>query len=190
MFHCHNAVHEDNGMMGIFNVTKLADLGYKDLETGLEDPMDPRFRAKPYAGTNLDEIKRNTLPFFASLNAYPDPATLREVEDRYWSTRTPPSRDLTGPPTKASGAGGMMGGGGMESQTPTQGTVAADKPTAATTAPSMMSGGTGGMNGNGAMGSGNMGPSGVSGMTSGAGTPGSATGCSPHNSHHGGCRRR
>ncbi|QDS74756.1 hypothetical protein FKW77_001322 [Venturia effusa] len=107
MIHCHNAVHEDQGMMGIFNVTKLADLGYKDLETDLEDPMDSRFRAKKYTGTNLDEVKSKTLPFFASLNAYPDPAKVNEVEDRYWNTHAPPSGDLTGPVVKGGGKGRM-----------------------------------------------------------------------------------
>lgn len=108
MFHCHNAVHEDQGMMGIFNITKLADLGYRDLDSGLEDPMESRFRAKLYVGTNLEEIKSKTLPFFASLNAYPDPGKLDEVEDRYWGTRTPPSGDLTGPPAKGGGTGVTM----------------------------------------------------------------------------------
>lgn len=196
MFHCHNAVHEDKGMMGIFNVTKLADLGYKDLETGLEDPMDSRFRAKPYTTTNLDEIKSKTLPFFASLNAYPDPDKLAEVEDRYWSTRTPPSADLTGPPAKGGGMGGMMGGG-MGTQLPTKGNVVTEDPPTSTTSPSMVGTGMGGVNGTGAMGSGTMGGAGLTsagiagaGGLSGASTPGGPTGCSSHNSHHGGCRRR
>jgi hypothetical protein len=185
MIHCHNAVHEDNGMMGIFNITKLADLGYKDLETGLEDPMDPRFHAKPYTGTNLEEIKSKTLPFFASLNAYPDPAKVAEIEDRYWSTRTPPSGDLTGPPGQSSG---MMGG--MSSRTQPKSNTIVDNPTTPITSSLSIGtsiGGSGGMNGNSAMGSGNIG-GGV--MMSGASTSGGATGCSPHNSHHGGCRRR
>ncbi|TLD20840.1 hypothetical protein E2P81_ATG08504 [Venturia nashicola] len=207
MFHCHNAVHEDQGMMGVFNVTSLADLGYKDLETALEDPMDPRFRAKKYTGTNLDDIKSKVLPFFASLNAYPDPAKLAEVEDRYWSTRIPPSGNLTGPAVKG---GGMMGGGmGMQpaKPKPTPGTTSpsmmgsqpapkspdnmADVPQAASTSPSMTGTGAGGMNSNGAMGSGNMNGADMTGagvMMSGGNPPGGATGCTPHNSHHGGCR--
>jgi hypothetical protein len=111
MFHCHNAVHSDQGMMSVFNVTKLVDLGYKGLDTMLEDPMDTRFRAKPYTATDISEIKSKLLPFFAGLNAYPDPAALSEVEDRYWSTRTPPSGDVTGPAVKGGGMmSGMMGG--------------------------------------------------------------------------------
>lgn len=211
MFHCHNAVHEDRGMMGIFNVTKLADLNYKELEIDLEDPMDPRFRAKKYTGTNLDEIKSKTLPFFASLNAYPDPAKLGEVEDRYWSTRTPPSGDPTGPDVKGGGMGGMMGGG-MGAQpakpdlnSPLVGSQpapkapdnASDPPPPATTSSPMIGTGTGGINGNGVMGSGTMngagmpgsGTTGAEGTMAGTDTPGGATGCTPHNSHHGGCRR-
>jgi hypothetical protein len=110
MFHCHNAVHSDQGMMSVFNVTRLADLGYGGLDMMLEDPMDTRFRAKAYTKTDMNEIKSKTLPFFASLNAYPDPAALSEVEDRYWSTRTPPSGDMTGPAVKGGGMSGMMGG--------------------------------------------------------------------------------
>lgn len=182
MFHCHNAVHEDQGMMGMFNVTRLADLGYKDLETALEDPMDSRFRAKKYTGTNLDEIKSKILPFFASLNAYPDPAKLAEVEDGYWSTRTPPSGDLTGPAVKGSG----MMGKGMGAQ------PANPSPNPASSSPSMMGTGAGGMNGNGAMGSGNTNGAGevtgAGGMMSGSNNPGGTAGCTPHNSHHGGCR--
>lgn len=97
--------------MGVFNVTRLQNFGYKELEARLEDPMDTRFRAKPYTGTNLEEIKLKTLPYLASLNAYPDPAALSEVEDRYWSTRTPPAASDTGPLTPViPGMEGMSGG--------------------------------------------------------------------------------
>lgn len=205
MFHCHNAVHEDQGMMGIFNVTKLADLNYKHLDNGLEDPMDSRFQAKKYIGTNLDEIKSKTLPLFASLNAYPDPAKLAEVEDRYWSTRTPPSGDLTGPAVKGGGMGGMMGGGMgaqpakanttlvmMDSQPAHRGpdNVADPPPPPATTSPLMTGTGTGGMNGDGVMNGAGMTGTGMTGIMPGANAQGGATGCTPHNSHHGGCRRR
>ncbi|KAE9962758.1 hypothetical protein BLS_010059 [Venturia inaequalis] len=213
MFHCHNAVHEDQGMMGIFNITRLADLGYKDLETALEDPLDPRFRAKKYTGTNLDEIRSKTLPFFASLNAYPDPAKLAEAEDRYWSTRMPPSGNLTGPAVKGDGMGGVMGVGmGAQPANPNPNPATAplmmgsqlapkgpdnvaDVSPPASTPPSITEIGAGGTNGNGAMGSGNTngsgtGTTGAGGMMSGSNTSGGATGCTPHNSHHGGCRRR
>jgi bilirubin oxidase len=47
MFHCHNLIHEDNDMMAAFNVTKLANFGYNEV-TDFGDPMDARWRAKPY----------------------------------------------------------------------------------------------------------------------------------------------
>ncbi|KDN60547.1 putative multicopper oxidase, partial [Colletotrichum sublineola] len=45
MFHCHNMIHEDHEMMAAFNVSSLADLGYK--EASFADPMDPKWRAVP-----------------------------------------------------------------------------------------------------------------------------------------------
>ncbi|KAK8045866.1 hypothetical protein PG996_013930 [Apiospora saccharicola] len=47
LFHCHNLVHEDHSMMAAFNVTALRDLGY-DETTDFSDPMDPRWRARPF----------------------------------------------------------------------------------------------------------------------------------------------
>lgn len=104
-------------MMAVLNVTRLADLGYSDLETKLEDPMDPRFRAKKYTGTDLEEIKFKTLPFFASLKAYPDVTALSAAEDKYWSGRTPPSGAETmgnmGNEGPSKNGGMNMGGSGM-----------------------------------------------------------------------------
>ncbi|KAI1844455.1 hypothetical protein JX265_010050 [Neoarthrinium moseri] len=47
MFHCHNLIHEDHDMMAAFNVTDLVGLGYNEA-TDYSDPMDARWRAKPY----------------------------------------------------------------------------------------------------------------------------------------------
>ncbi|KAJ1336168.1 bilirubin oxidase [Microdochium nivale] len=47
MFHCHNLIHEDHDMMAAFNVTQLANFGYSET-TDFSDPMDARWRAKPY----------------------------------------------------------------------------------------------------------------------------------------------
>ncbi|KAF2118746.1 bilirubin oxidase [Lophiotrema nucula] len=52
MFHCHNLIHEDQDMMAAFNVTQLPDFGY-DETTDFGDPMDPRWRAKPYAQSDF-----------------------------------------------------------------------------------------------------------------------------------------
>ncbi|KAF8539880.1 Cupredoxin [Trichophaea hybrida] len=92
-FHCHNTIHEDFSMvesprnpfhsktnwgvsqkMAAFNITELKNFGYGNLTDGLEDPMDERFRAKKYSSTDIRQIRTEVLPYFASLNAYPDPS--------------------------------------------------------------------------------------------------------------------
>lgn len=72
--------------MAAFNVTALQDFGYGNVTGGLEDPMDPRFTAKIYSSTDLSKIRGETLPYYAGLNAYPDPKLLEEKIDQYWST--------------------------------------------------------------------------------------------------------
>ncbi|KAK8015953.1 blue copper oxidase cueO precursor [Apiospora marii] len=48
MFHCHNLIHEDHDMMAAFNVTALGEgFGY-NVTTDFADPMDARWRARPY----------------------------------------------------------------------------------------------------------------------------------------------
>lgn len=76
MFHCHNAVHEDQDMMAAFNVTTLANFGYPSTERFV-DPMEQRWRAKEYSGTNLQQVQSELLPFFSSLDAY---ASVEEIE--------------------------------------------------------------------------------------------------------------
>src|SRR4051794_16940033 len=73
MFHCHNLVHEDHDMMAAFNVTKidLTDFGYPE-RVDFSDPLSILFSAKPYSGTNINEIQDVLLPYFQSLDAYPD----------------------------------------------------------------------------------------------------------------------
>ena len=58
MFHCHNLIHEDHDMMAAFNVTALPDLGYN--ETSYIDPMEERWRAKPYT---IADLRARTGPF-------------------------------------------------------------------------------------------------------------------------------
>ncbi|KAA8904787.1 Cupredoxin [Sphaerosporella brunnea] len=91
MFHCHNVVHEDVSMMAAFNITALQDFGYGNLTGGLEDPLDKRFKAKTYSATNLQQIKSEVLPYYAWLNAYPDPAFLEARIDEHWLTYKGPS---------------------------------------------------------------------------------------------------
>jgi bilirubin oxidase len=75
-------------MMAVMNVTRLRDLGYGLEDTRLEEPMDQRFRARRYAGTDIEEIKTRVLPAFAKLGAYPDGEKLAALEEHYWSGRT------------------------------------------------------------------------------------------------------
>ena len=62
-------VHEDHDMMGAFNVTYLSNLGYTETDL-LIDPMEPRWRAKPYSSTNIAQVQSTVLPEFAATNAY------------------------------------------------------------------------------------------------------------------------
>jgi len=52
MFHCHNLIHEDQDMMAAFNVTQLENFGY-DETTDFSDPMDARWRARPYTQSDF-----------------------------------------------------------------------------------------------------------------------------------------
>ena len=85
--------------MAVMNVTRLPDFGYKGLETPLEDPMDTRFLAKPYAGTDLEQIRSELLPSLAGLNAYPDAAILSAMQERYWADKAKPAAADTGAKT-------------------------------------------------------------------------------------------
>ncbi|KAH0602238.1 uncharacterized protein H6S33_009879 [Morchella sextelata] len=85
MFHCHNLVHEDHDMMGAFNVTALSDFNYPET-TRFIDPMEPRFRAKPYKGFTVAEAN-SALKFFSSLNAYTDADGIESALDQYWANK-------------------------------------------------------------------------------------------------------
>lgn len=88
MFHCHNNVHEDHDMMAAFNVSALPNFGYPDT-TILADPMDSRFRAKPYSeSVDPAQIRREVLPAFARLKAYGNVTLVEEHLDAYWASRT------------------------------------------------------------------------------------------------------
>ncbi|XMA14428.1 hypothetical protein WAI453_007219 [Rhynchosporium graminicola] len=85
MFHCHNLVHEDHDMMAAFNVTQvdLSSLGYPET-ISFNDPMAPLFRAKPYSGTDLNQIRDFLLPGFQNLNAYPNAQAVEQALDAYY----------------------------------------------------------------------------------------------------------
>lgn len=72
MFHCHNLQHEDNGMMGAFNVSEvdLSSFGYPDNAT-FTDPLAGIWRSKPItASTSAQDVQNNLLPMFLGLGAY------------------------------------------------------------------------------------------------------------------------
>ncbi|KAI5820067.1 oxidase cueO precursor [Pyronema omphalodes] len=98
MFHCHNMVHEDTDMMAAFNVTALADFGYPET-TRFIDPMEERWRAKPYTGTDLNFIRRTLLPFYSSLDAYASLFKIDAALREYWAARAGKSvvGDASGP---------------------------------------------------------------------------------------------
>jgi bilirubin oxidase len=108
MFHCHNLIHEDHDMMAAFNVTKLANFGYNET-TDFSDPMDPRFRAKPYTRANVinrtgpfsDAAITATVQNLANLQPYSELTKVEQALTDYWTKNgagnpnSPVRRDLS-----------------------------------------------------------------------------------------------
>lgn len=92
MFHCHNLIHEDQDMMAAFNVTTLPDWGYN--ETTFIDPMEDRWRAKPYvmadlrtrAGPFSDSAIEESIQFMANTEAYSKVDEVNDALEQYWSS--------------------------------------------------------------------------------------------------------
>lgn len=87
MFHCHNLLHEDHDMMGAFNISalSLSDFGYYPETTSFIDPMEQRWRAKPWPGaSDLYQVLTETLPAFSSLDAYHCAGPIQNALDAYW----------------------------------------------------------------------------------------------------------
>jgi bilirubin oxidase len=111
MFHCHNLIHEDHDMMAAFNVTALKDLGY-DEKTHFIDPMEPQYRAKPFA--DADFVNRNgdfssdaieaKVKFFQNLEAYKNVNVVETKLEEYWATRSTLATVVT--KTSSGGGGG------------------------------------------------------------------------------------
>lgn len=95
MFHCHNLIHEDHDMMAAFNVTALPDFGYN--ETAYIDPMEERWRAKPYqladlrahTGVFSDQAITERVEFMASFDPYSHVNEISDALDQYWETHSP-----------------------------------------------------------------------------------------------------
>ncbi|ORY03222.1 oxidase cueO precursor [Clohesyomyces aquaticus] len=95
MFHCHNLIHEDHEMLVAMNITAIKDLGYTD-KTSFIDPMEPRYRAKPFSE---NEFKSRTglfsdaqisakVDWFVGLDAYAHVENAESALGKYWSTYT------------------------------------------------------------------------------------------------------
>lgn len=93
MFHCHNLIHEDIDMMAAFNVTSLDDFGYNNDK--FLDPMDPRWRAKPYrladlrgrSGPFTDQAIEEVVQVLVDTNPYGDPDEIEKALEEYWASK-------------------------------------------------------------------------------------------------------
>lgn len=82
--------------MAAFNVTALPDFGYPEI-TKFIDPMEPRWRAKPFAegeftthtGVFSNESVTASVQNYASANPYSDVANITKALDSYWAARQP-----------------------------------------------------------------------------------------------------
>ena len=82
-------------MMAAFNVTALPDFGYN--ETAYIDPMEERWRAKPYqiadfrarTGVFSDEAITEKVQFMAGLDPYSHVKEISEALDSYHSGGSP-----------------------------------------------------------------------------------------------------
>jgi bilirubin oxidase len=73
-------------MMGAFNVTSLTDWGYSD-KTKFLDPMEDRWRAKPYPppanATVMEKLK-----MFGELDAYSHVELVEDKLEAYYASTT------------------------------------------------------------------------------------------------------
>lgn len=70
--------------MAAFNVTSLIDFGYPET-TRFVDPMDSRFRAKPYREFSTTEVE-DVLMSFSELSAYYEVEEIKDALDEYWAS--------------------------------------------------------------------------------------------------------
>lgn len=70
--------------MAAFNVTSLGDFGYPET-SGFTDPMEDRFRAKPYRQFSAAEVEK-ALESFSMLGAYAEGEQVEDALNEYWAT--------------------------------------------------------------------------------------------------------
>ncbi|KAF2275287.1 bilirubin oxidase [Westerdykella ornata] len=100
MFHCHNLIHEDQDMMAAFNVSALANFGYTEV-TDFADPMDQRWRARPYAqsdytsrtGPFSDQSITDRVKELAQQQPYSELSQVESALDDYWAQNKKRSAD-------------------------------------------------------------------------------------------------
>jgi bilirubin oxidase len=92
MFQCHNLIHEDNDLMGVFNVTTLENLGYNET-TDFSDSMDARWRSQLYdtadftgrTGIFSDDAITEKVEKLAREQPYSEEEKLQEALTTYWN---------------------------------------------------------------------------------------------------------
>ncbi|KAK4175203.1 putative bilirubin oxidase precursor [Triangularia setosa] len=100
MFHCHSLIHEDDDMMAAFDVGVLLDFGCNSLSAPFLDPMNPKWRAKPFV---MADFQARTGPFsgaaieqtvkdFVATDAYGHADEIQEELNRYWRAASQPVR--------------------------------------------------------------------------------------------------
>ena len=96
-------------MMAALNVTALSDLGY-DEKTRFIDPMEPRYRAKPFADADFvgrtgdfsSSAIQEKVKFFNNLDAYRFAGETEEKLEAYWKTKSLGGASSTASSTAAS----------------------------------------------------------------------------------------
>lgn len=135
MFHCHNLRHEDSMMMASFNVTRLENLGYDNVES-LDNPDDPRFVAQDWsADAYSDDQVQSKINYLGNLGAYNEQSQIVSAVAAYYSNNPYPPVETGTTTTQAAapaqtqnwghawqnwqssrGSGGFGGSGGWGNQ--------------------------------------------------------------------------
>lgn len=86
MFHCHNLIHEDHEMLDVFNVTRLAALGYNST-AGYGNPEASNFAAQSYnPSAYAPAAISSVIASYVNLNAYAPVTSLIAAESAYYAT--------------------------------------------------------------------------------------------------------
>ena len=90
MFHCHNLIHEDHGMMAAMNISLLAALGYDTNKYA--DPTDVTFAPEEYTDEAFTpDAEESAVLSLANMNPYGDSASVIAGQNAYYATAGYPS---------------------------------------------------------------------------------------------------